>query len=98
MPPIPPLNISAGGAGPLSGQQTSRATGGFDGSGWGVNFAPVGDQFYTPSAALYKPDAFGLPDRFAAPRVAVADGAINGLPAGWVMVAVVLAVLALRRG
>lgn len=98
---LPPLNFNAGGGGPVSGRQDSRASGGYDGSGWGVSFAPVGDMAgagpgMTPSAAIYRADAYGMPEMTASRRPPM-DQAVMGVPA-WFVVGIVAALLIVRRG
>lgn len=99
---LPPMNFNAGGGGPVSGRQDSRASGGYDGSGWGVTFAQVGDMAgagsgITPTVAIYRPDAYGLPAMTASPRFELEKTSVLGVPAYFAL-GIILALIFFRRG
>ena len=98
---MPPLNISAGGGGPSTARAGNVGSqGGYDGSNWAVNFGSsggVGAAMPAPRTVGYGSDQFGLPNTFSGSGGAVVGSGGVVLSPLVLGLAVVVAVLMVRR-
>lgn len=97
---MPMPSLSAGGGGPSNAAANTYGGGGFDGSGWAVNFgagSAGASTSGTPHSVSYQADQYGLPNAMAQPVAMAASGGGVVLSPVVLIGAVLVLVLVLRK-